>query len=61
MMVTRYPMVSLCLDSSAFSCRYSLKSIGVSQLEQVRVVYKAYYDFRIRCSAGRSLYPKFRL
>jgi hypothetical protein len=26
-MVIRYPMVSLCLDSSAFSWRYSLKSI----------------------------------
>jgi hypothetical protein len=25
--VRKYPTVSLCLDSSAFSCRYSLKNI----------------------------------
>lgn len=26
-MAMRYPTISLCLDSSAFSCKYSLKSI----------------------------------
>lgn len=27
-MVTRYPTVSLCLDSSAFSCEYSIKALN---------------------------------
>ena len=47
MVVTKYPTVSLCLDSSAFSWRYSLKSIVSTGLRTWQVLYKFYYWFRI--------------
>jgi hypothetical protein len=44
MVARKYPTVSLCLDSSAFSCKCSLRSMW---LEDDAVLYKCYLDFRI--------------